>query len=73
MIGIPAGQTGIRAGDGCSRKFLRIRRSSNGQSALREQRREPSASQHRLAVLLPLVHLLKLLNDLVVQLVHLRW
>jgi hypothetical protein len=24
-------------------------------------------------VLLPLVHLLKLLNDLVVQLVHLRW
>ena len=73
MIGIPAGQTGIRAGDGCSRKFLRISGLSNGRGALREERRAPSASQHRLAVLLPLVHLLKLLNDLVAQLVHLRW
>jgi hypothetical protein len=73
MIGIPASQTGIRAGDGCSRTFLRIRRLSNGRSALREERRAPSASQHRLAVLLPLVHLLKLLNNLVAQLVHLRW
>jgi hypothetical protein len=40
---------------------------------LREERRAPSASQHRPAVLLPLVHLLKVLNNLVAQLVHLRW
>jgi hypothetical protein len=64
--------TSIRAGHGYSRKFLRIRRLSNGRSALREERRAPSASQHRLAVLLPLMHLLKLLNNLVAQLVPLR-
>ncbi len=57
----------------CSRKFLRISGLSNGRGALREERRGPSASQHRLAVLLPLVHLLKLLDDLMAQLVHLRW
>jgi hypothetical protein len=59
MIGIPAGQTGMRAGDGCSRKFLRIRRLSIGRSALREEQRAPSDSQHWLAVLLPPAHLLK--------------
>jgi hypothetical protein len=53
--------------------FLRIRRLSNGQSTLREEQCAPSDSQHWLAVLLPLVHLLKLLNDLVAQLAHLRW
>jgi len=46
---------------------------SNGQSTLREEQCAPSDSQHWLAVLLPLVHLLKLLNDLVAQLAHLRW
>jgi hypothetical protein len=53
--------------------FLRIRRLSNGQSTLREEQRAPPDSQHWLAVLLPLVHLLKLLKNLVAQLVHLRW
>jgi hypothetical protein len=71
MTGIP-GQTGIRAGDGCSGKFLRIKRLSNGQSTLREEQRAPSDSQHWLALLLPLVHLLKLLKNLVAELVHLR-
>ena len=33
----------------------------------------PSDSQHWLALLLPLVYLLKLLKDLVAQLIHLRW
>ena len=63
----------MRAGDGCSRKFLRIRRLSNGRNALREEQRAPSDSQHWLAVIRLPVHLLKLLNNLVAQLVHLRW
>ncbi len=53
--------------------FLRIKRLSSGQSTLREEQRAPSDSQHWLAVLLPLVHLLKLLKNLVAELVHLRW
>ena len=73
MIGIPAGQTGIRAGDGCSRKFLRIKTLSNGRNALRAERRAPSDSEHWLAVLLPPVHLLTLLKNLVTELVLLRW
>jgi hypothetical protein len=48
MNGIPASLTGIRAGDGCSRKFLRIKRLSNSRNALRnalpEERRAPSDS-----------------------------
>lgn len=73
MISILAGQTGIWAGDERSRKFLQIRRLSNGRSAPREEQFAPSGIQHWLALLLPLVHLLKLLKDLMAQLVHLRW
>jgi len=52
--------------------FYGIKRLSNGRNALREEQRAPSGSQHWLAVLLPPVHLLKLLKNLVAQLVHLR-
>jgi hypothetical protein len=56
------------------RKFLRSTRSSNGRSALRGgEQSAPSDSQRWLAVLLPLVHLLKLLKNPVAQLVQLRW
>lgn len=66
---------GIRAADGCSGKLLRIRRLSKRPECPREERRALSDSQHwlNLALLLPLVHLLKLLKNLVAQLVHLRW
>ncbi len=70
MISIPAGRTGIRAGAGCSRKFLWIKRLSNGQNALREEQRAPAGSQHWLAALLLPVHLRKLLKNLVAQLVQ---
>ena len=40
---------------------------------LREEQRAPSGSQHWLAVLLPPAHLLKLLKNLVAQLVQLGW
>jgi hypothetical protein len=74
MISIPAGQTCIRAGDGCSGKFLRIKRLSNGRNALREEQRALHlTASNWLAVLLPLVHLLKLLKNPVTELVHLSW
>jgi hypothetical protein len=41
--------------------------------AARQEQRAPSKSQHGLTVMLPLVHLLKLLKDLVAQLVPLSW
>ena len=44
----------------------------NGRNTPREEQRTPSGSQHWLAVLLLPVHLLKLLKNLVAQLVQLR-
>ena len=45
---------------------------NNGRNALWEEQHAPSGSQHWLAVLLLPVHLLKLLKNLVAQLVQLR-
>ena len=72
MISIPTGRTGIGVGAGCFRKFVRIKKLNNGRNALREEQHAPSGSQHWLAMLLLPVHLLKLLKNLVAQLVQLR-